>query len=123
TYSTCLNRRASMTKWKRLSREDLARRVAKDIPAGAVINLGIGMPEMVGNYLASSDDIVVHCENGIVGSGPIVPDKISDLDLINAGRKPVALAAGGHFVDHVDSFSIVRGGHLDITVMGAFQVS
>ena len=101
----------------------MAKRVARDIPAGAIINLGIGMPELVGNYLVPDDDVIVHTENGIVGSGPTVEAALCDFDLINAGRKPVSLMPGGHFVDHVESFALVRGGHLDITVLGAFQVS
>ncbi len=106
-----------------VSRDLMARRVARDIPAGAVVNLGIGMPELVGNYLNPDDEIMIHTENGIVGSGPTVSADAQDFDLINAGRKPVSLARGGHFVDHADSFALVRGGHLDITVLGAFQVS
>lgn len=107
----------------KVSRRAMARRVAQDIAAGAVINLGIGMPELVGNYIPLADEVIIHCENGIVGSGPIVEGSLRDFDLINAGRKPVSLVQGGHFVDHADSFAIVRGGHLDVTVLGAFQVS
>lgn len=112
-----------MTLWKPVSRDKIAQRVARDIAPGSLINLGIGMPELVGNYLRSTDEILIHTENGIVGSGPIVQNSIQDFDLINAGRKPVSLVQGGHFVDHVDSFTLVRGGHLDVTVLGAFQVS
>lgn len=111
------------TDWKPVSREIIARRVARDIPDGTIVNLGIGMPELVGNYLNPADDVLIHTENGIVGSGPTVDGPLQDFDLINAGRKPVSLLAGGHFLDHVDSFALVRGGHLDITVLGAFQVS
>jgi 3-oxoadipate CoA-transferase beta subunit len=112
-----------MNEWRAVSREEMARRVARDVAAGAIVNLGIGMPELVGNYLAPEDEILIHTENGIVGSGPTVDGALQDFDLINAGRKPVSLAQGGHFVDHVDSFALVRGGHLDITILGAFQVS
>lgn len=112
-----------MTSWNPISRDGIAQRVAQDIAPGVLINLGIGMPERVGNYLNSQDEILIHTENGIVGSGPIVIDSLQDYDLINAGRKPVSLVQGGHFVDHVDSFTLVRGGHLDITILGAFQVS
>lgn len=107
----------------RVSRQAMARRVAQDIWPGAVVNLGIGMPEMVGNYIPGADEVIIHTENGIVGSGPTVDETQEDFDLINAGRKPVSLIQGGHFVDHADSFAIVRGGHLDITVLGALQVS
>ena len=112
-----------MNDWQPVSREHIARRVARDVFPGALVNLGIGMPELVGNYFASTDEIIVHTENGIVGSGPIVARSLQDFDLINAGRKTVGLLPGGHFVDHVDSFALVRGGHLDITILGAFQVS
>lgn len=112
-----------MSNPKGLDRNLIARRVARDIPAGSVINLGIGMPELVGNFL-SSPDILVHTENGVIGSGPVLEDgDDADMDLINAGRRPVRLVRGGHFVDHADSFAIVRGRHLDITVLGAFEVS
>ncbi len=107
-----------------LSRRAIARRVAQDIVPGSVINLGIGMPELVGNFLRAEDGVIVHTENGVVGAGPIIEDSsLQDSDLINAGRKAVSLAIGGHFVDHADSFAMVRGGHLDVTVLGAFQVS
>jgi len=109
--------------WSPVSRERIAERVARDVPAGSVVNLGIGMPELVGNHFSPQHEIIVHTENGIVGSGPTVIGALQDFDLINAGRKAVRLAVGGHFVDHVDSFAIVRGGHLDITILGAFQVS
>lgn len=109
--------------WMPVSRESIAKRVAMDVPGGAVVNLGIGMPELVGNYFAAKNEIIVHTENGIIGAGPTVTGKLQDFDLINAGRKPVQLVPGGHFVDHVDSFALVRGGHLDITILGAFQVS
>jgi 3-oxoadipate CoA-transferase beta subunit len=108
---------------RKVSRQAMAKRVAHDIWPGAVVNLGIGMPEMVGNYIPGHDEVIIHTENGIVGSGPTVSAAMEDFDLINAGRKPVSLLQGGHFVDHADSFAIVRGGHLDITVMGALQVS
>src|SRR5690606_15644030 len=96
-------RGATMIDSPSVSRDLMARRVARDIPAGAVVNLGIGMPELVGNYLNPDDEIMIHTENGIVGSGPTVSADAQDFDLINAGRKPVSLARGGHFVDHADS--------------------
>lgn len=112
-----------MSEWVAVSRDEMARRVARDIPASAVVNLGIGMPERVGNFLHPEDEVIIHTENGIIGSGPTTTGPLRDFDLINAGRKPVSLVQGGHFVDHADSFALVRGGHLDITVLGAFQVS
>lgn len=108
---------------QKVSRYTMAKRVAQDIAAGAVINLGIGMPELVGNYIPVADEVIIHSENGVVGCGSTVEGNLMDFDLINAGRKPISLALGGHFVDHADSFAIVRGGHLDVTVLGAFQVS
>ncbi|MFW7342067.1 3-oxoacid CoA-transferase subunit B [Pollutimonas sp. H1-120] len=107
----------------RISRPGMARRVAQDIKPAWVVNLGIGMPELVGNYIPPQDEVVIHTENGIIGAGPTVDGSQVDFDLINAGRKPVSLRQGGHFVDHADSFALVRGGHLDVTVLGAFQVS
>lgn len=113
-----------MNAFPRVSRSAMARRVAADIPPGAVINLGIGMPELVGNFLPAEHGVIVHVENGVIGSGPVLASLAhGDTDLINAGRKAVMLAPGGHFVDHADSFALIRGGHLDITVLGAFQVS
>ncbi len=112
-----------MSERQPVSREHMARRVAQDVFPGAVVNLGIGMTELVGNYFDAQDEIIVHTENGLVGSGPIVDGCLQDFDLINAGRKTVSLISGGHFVDHVDSFALVRGGHLDITILGAFEVS
>ncbi len=108
---------------KRFSRDDMARRVAQDIPEGAYVNLGIGLPTMVANHLDPSKDIFLHSENGILGMGPAPAPGQEDDDLINAGKQPVTLLTGGAFFHHADSFAMMRGGHLDICVLGAFQVS
>lgn len=109
--------------FKRMDRETLARRVARDIPEGAYVNLGIGLPTTVANYLPVEGDFFLHSENGILGMGPAPADDEIDWDLINAGKQPVTLLTGGCFFHHGDSFSMMRGGHIDICVMGAYQVS
>lgn len=108
---------------KPLTRNQLAARVARDIPEGACVNLGIGAPTLIGNYLPADREILLHSENGILGMGPAPPQGEEDWDLINAGKQPVTLLAGGAFFHHGDSFAMMRGGHLDICVLGAFQVS
>ena len=108
---------------KRLTREQLATRVARDIPEGAYVNLGIGMPTLVANYLPRDREIFLHSENGILGMGPAPAPGAEDPDLINAGKQPVTLLPGGSFFHHADSFAMMRGGHLDICVLGAFEVS
>jgi 3-oxoadipate CoA-transferase beta subunit len=108
---------------KRVSRDDMARRVAQDIPEGAYVNLGIGLPTMVANHLDKSRDIFLHSENGILGMGPAPAAGEEDEDVINAGKQPVTLLTGGSYFHHGDSFAMMRGGHLDICVLGAFQVS
>ena len=108
---------------KRFSRDDMARRVAQDIPEGAYVNLGIGLPTMVANHLDKSRDIFLHSENGILGMGPAPAAGEEDEDVINAGKQPVTLLIGGSYFHHGDSFAMMRGGHLDICVLGAFQVS
>lgn len=107
----------------KLTRRQIAWRAARDIEDGSIVNLGIGMPELVANYLPSDREIVFHSENGILGMGPEPSDNERDYDLINAGKKPVTLLPGGSFFHHADSFAMVRGGHIDICVLGAFQVS
>jgi 3-oxoadipate CoA-transferase beta subunit len=108
---------------KRRTRDEIAQRVARDIPEGAYVNLGIGLPTMVANHLDASKDIFLHSENGILGMGPAPETGLEDEDLINAGKQPVTLLTGGAFFHHADSFAMMRGGHLDICVLGAFQVS
>ena len=108
---------------KRLTRDQMAARVARDIPEGAYVNLGIGLPTMVGNHLPRDREIFLHSENGLLGMGPAPAPGEEDEDLINAGKQPVTLLPGGAYFHHADSFAMMRGGHLDICVLGAFQVS
>jgi 3-oxoadipate CoA-transferase, beta subunit len=112
-----------MATYKRWTREQMAQRVALDIPDGAVVNLGIGLPTLVANHLPAGREIVLQSENGIIGMGPAPAEGAEDYDLINAGKQPVTLLPGGCFFHHADSFAMMRGGHLDICVLGAFQVS
>ena len=107
----------------RLNRNEMAARLAKDIPDGAVVNLGIGLPTKVADYLPEGREILLHSENGVLGMGPSPAPGQEDPDLINAGKQPVTLLKGGCFFHHADSFGMMRGGHLDLCVLGAFQVS
>ncbi len=107
----------------RLNRDAMAERVARDIPEGAYVNLGIGLPTRVANYLPKDKEIFLHGENGLLDMGPAPAPGQDDPDLINAGKEPVTLLKGGCYFHHGDSFAMMRGGHLDICVLGAYQVS
>jgi 3-oxoadipate CoA-transferase beta subunit len=109
--------------FERRTRDQMAARVARDIPEGAYVNLGIGLPTLVANHLPKEREIFLHSENGLLGMGPAPAAGEEDYDLINAGKQPVTLLAGGAYFHHADSFAMMRGGHLDICVLGAFQVS
>jgi 3-oxoadipate CoA-transferase beta subunit len=106
-----------------LSRDDMARRVAQDIPEGAYVNLGIGLPTKVSDFLPTDREIILHTENGMLGMGPAAVGDEIDPDLLNAGKIPVTELPGASYFHHADSFGMMRGGHLDICVLGAFQVS
>lgn len=106
-----------------ISRQDLAARIAADIPGGAVVNLGIGAPTLVADYLPEDDEIILHTENGMLGMGAAPARGLVDPDLINAGKQAVTAVAGAAYFHHADSFGMMRGGHLDVCVLGAFQVA
>jgi 3-oxoadipate CoA-transferase, beta subunit len=106
-----------------LDRAQLAAAVARDIPRGSFVNLGIGLPTKVSNHLSAEDGIVLHTENGLLGMGPEARADEVDLDLVNAGKVPVTALPGASYFHHADSFAMMRGGHLDICVLGAYQVA
>ncbi len=108
---------------QRRNRNQMAARVARDIPDGAVVNLGIGLPTLVANHLPSDREVLLHSENGVLGMGPAPAEGEEDWDLINAGKQAVTLLDGGSYFHHADSFAMMRGGHLDFCVLGAFQVA
>ena len=108
---------------QRYTRDQMAARVARDIPEGAYVNLGIGLPTLVANHLPKDREIILHSENGVLAMGPAPAPGAEDSDLINAGKQPVTLLPGGSYFHHADSFAMMRGGHLDFCVLGAFQVS
>jgi 3-oxoadipate CoA-transferase beta subunit len=106
-----------------LTRRELAQRVAADIPAGSHVNLGIGQPTTIADFLTPESGVVLHTENGMLGMGPAAHGDAVDPDLINAGKIPVTEVAGASYFHHADSFAMIRGAHLDVCVLGAFQVS
>ena len=108
---------------QRMTRDQMAARVARDIHEGAYVNLGIGLPTLVANHLPAEREVLLQSENGLLGMGPAPAPGDEDEDLINAGKQPVTLLKGGAYFHHGDSFAMMRGGHLDICVLGAFQVS
>ena len=112
-----------MSSYKPRTKQEVAHRVAQDIPEGAYVNLGIGQPTLVANFIPREREVILQSENGILGMGPAPAAGLEDFDLINAGKQPVTLLKGGAFFHHADSFAMMRGGHIDICVMGAFQVS
>ncbi|WP_286794085.1 3-oxoacid CoA-transferase subunit B [Microbacterium sp. UBA3394] len=107
----------------RISRDDLAARIAADIPEGSYVNLGIGAPTLVANFLPAGQEIILHTENGLLGMGEAPAAGLVDPDLINAGKQPVTALHGAAYFHHADSFAMMRGGHLDVCVLGAFQVA
>lgn len=109
--------------YQSLNREQIAQRVAQDIPEGAYVNLGIGLPTKIANYLDPDKEIFLHSENGVLGMGPAPAADQRDPELINAGKEFITLLSGGCFFHHGDSFAMMRGGHIDICVLGAFQVA
>jgi 3-oxoadipate CoA-transferase beta subunit len=111
---------AALPRW---TNDRMAARLARDIADGSVVNLGIGLPTLVANFLPAGREIVLHSENGVIGMGPAPAPGAEDYDLTNAGKQPVTLLPGGAYFHHADSFAMMRGGHLDICVLGAFQVS
>lgn len=109
--------------YKPRTRDEIAKRVAQDIDEGMYVNLGIGLPTKVSNYLPEGKEIILHSENGLLGMGPAPAEKERDIDLINASKDYVTLLRGGSYFHHGDSFAMMRGGHLDLCILGAFQVS
>ena len=114
------NIQASRPGW---TRNEIASKIADDLPHGSYVNLGIGMPELVSQYVEKNKEIIYHSENGLLGMGPPAVENEIDYELINAGKKPVTILPGGSFCHHADSFSMIRGGHIDFCVLGAMEVS
>ncbi len=107
----------------RLSAADIARRVAQDVPDGAYVNLGIGMPMKVADHVPPGREFVLHSENGLLGMGPAPAPDAVDPDLTNAGKQPVTIVPGGAYFHQADSFAMIRGGHIDVSILGAYQVA
>jgi 3-oxoadipate CoA-transferase beta subunit len=120
---TTTERRIEHVDREPLDRDERAARIARDIPAGSYVNLGIGQPTLIANYLQPEAGVVLHTENGMLGMGGAASGADVDPDLINAGKIPVTETAGASYFHHADSFAMMRGGHLDVCVLGAFQVS
>ena len=112
-----------MSSYQKRTKDELAQLVAQDIHDGAYVNLGIGQPTLVANHIPEGREVILQSENGILGMGPAPAEGHEDYDLTNAGKQPVTLLPGGCYFHHADSFAMMRGGHLDICVLGAFQVS
>ncbi len=112
-----------MSSYQKRTKDELAQLVAQDIHDGAYVNLGIGQPTLVANHIPEGREVILQSENGILGMGPAPAEGQEDYDLTNAGKQPVTLLPGGCYFHHADSFAMMRGGHLDICVLGAFQVS
>ena len=105
------------------TKDEIAKKIANEFPHGSYVNLGIGMPELVSKFVDESKEIIYHSENGLLGMGPPANDKEFDFEFINAGKKPVTILPGGSYCHHADSFSMIRGGHIDYCVLGAMEVS
>ncbi len=105
------------------TKDEVAKKIAKEFPHGSYVNLGIGMPELVSKFVDESKEIIYHSENGLLGMGPPANENELDFELINAGKKPVTILPGGSYCHHADSFSMIRGGHIDYCVLGAMEVS
>jgi len=108
---------------QRLNRRQMAWRAAQDVADGMVVNLGIGLPVMVADHLPSGRDVFIHSENGVIGAGPLAAPERADADLVDAGSRRITLRAGASIVDSASSFAMIRGGHIDLTILGAFQVA
>ena len=105
------------------TKDEIAKKIANEFPHGSYVNLGIGMPELVSRFVDESKEIIYHSENGLLGMGPPANENELDFELINAGKKPVTILPGGSYCHHADSFSMIRGGHIDYCVLGAMEVS